>query len=115
VTHGTLKNKQTGQEVTGKLLDEDWSDYLFRIDGTGSSNSFDSADWEFTADTPPPPAYALPTEHGVYAPLTAYSSARPGEPVPIYLRIFKLDNGTWSEVSGNDHWADGAWSTSCSA
>lgn len=53
--HGTLRNKQTGQELTGNLLEEVAAWRWFHIDGTASPIDTLSAEWDFTPGSPPKP------------------------------------------------------------
>ncbi len=59
MTHGTIKNNETGQELTGEYTEESSAYFNFKIDGTTMDNGFKGADWTFTAEKPP-----LPTARG---------------------------------------------------
>lgn len=54
-THGTLKNKQTGQEITGTVAGKWVPEHstTFRIDGCAYDNGIKTDEWDWTPDAPP--------------------------------------------------------------
>ena len=73
MTHGTITNNMTGQELTGEYRREDGIGYFdFRIDGTTMDNGLKVAEWTFTADKPPLPE--LPTKEGSVLNVTHWAS-----------------------------------------